>query len=129
MVSGSAVANVATTGNFTIPMMKRLGYPPAFAAAVEAVASTGGQIAPPILGAAAFVMAEILGTSYLTIAVAALLPAIFFYAAVFATVHVVAVQRACGSCRTRNCRPGRRSSPRAGCCRSPPPWAASSSAS
>ncbi|UEM24720.1 TRAP transporter fused permease subunit (plasmid) [Skermanella mucosa] len=93
MVSGSAVANVATTGNFTIPMMKRLGYPPAFAAAVEAVASTGGQIAPPILGAAAFVMAEILGTSYLTIAVAALLPAIFFYAAVFATVHVVAVQR------------------------------------
>ena len=55
MVSGSAVANVATTGNFTIPMMKRLGYPHPFAAGVEAVASTGGQIAPPILGAAAFI--------------------------------------------------------------------------
>lgn len=96
MVSGSAVANVATTGNFTIPMMRRLGYPPPFAAAVEAVASTGGQLAPPILGAAAFVMAEILGTSYLTIAIAALLPAVLFYAAVFTTVHVAAVRRKLG---------------------------------
>ncbi len=93
MVSGSAVANVATTGNFTIPMMKRLKYPPAFAAAVEAVASTGGQIAPPILGAAAFIMAEILGLSYVTIALAALIPAILFYLAVFITVHLVAVNR------------------------------------
>lgn len=93
MVSGSAVANVATTGNFTIPMMRRLGYPAPFAAAVEAVASTGGQIAPPIMGAAAFVMAEILGTSYITIMAAAVIPALLFYLSVFVTVHVVAVRR------------------------------------
>jgi TRAP transporter 4TM/12TM fusion protein len=93
MVSGSAVANVATTGNFTIPMMKRLDYPRPFAAGVEAVASTGGQIAPPILGAAAFIMAEILGESYLRIALAALLPAILFYLGVFVTIHLVAQRR------------------------------------
>jgi TRAP transporter 4TM/12TM fusion protein len=93
MVSGSAVANVATTGNFTIPMMKRLKYPPAFAGGVESVASTGGQIAPPILGAAAFIMAEILGISYVTIALAALLPAVLFYIAVFFTIHLVAIRR------------------------------------
>lgn len=93
MVSGSAVANVATTGNFTIPMMKRLNYPRPFAAGVEAVASTGGQIAPPILGAAAFIMAEILGESYLRIAAAALLPAILFYLGVFVTIHLVAQRR------------------------------------
>ncbi|QFT85239.1 Sialic acid TRAP transporter permease protein SiaT [Halomonas sp. THAF12] len=93
MVSGSAVANVATTGNFTIPMMKRLEYPRPFAAGVEAVASTGGQIAPPILGAAAFIMAEILGESYLRIALAALLPAILFYLGVFLTIHLVAQRR------------------------------------
>ena len=93
MISGSAVANVATTGNFTIPMMIRLGYPRAFAAAVEAVASTGGQIAPPIMGAAAFVMAEILGIPYLTIIVGAILPAVMFYVSVFVTVHFVAVRR------------------------------------
>lgn len=93
MISGSAVANVATTGNFTIPMMVRLGYPRAFAAAVEAVASTGGQIAPPIMGAAAFVMAEILGLSYVTIIVAAILPAVMFYVSVFVTVHFVALNR------------------------------------
>ncbi|KRS18541.1 TRAP transporter permease [Roseovarius indicus] len=93
MISGSAVANVATTGNFTIPMMTRLGYPRPFAAAVEAVASTGGQIAPPIMGAAAFVMAEILGVSYWTIIVGAVLPAILFYVSVFVTVHFVALRR------------------------------------
>lgn len=93
MISGSAVANVATTGNFTIPMMIRLGYPRPFAAAVEAVASTGGQIAPPIMGAAAFVMAEILGMSYWTIIVGAMLPAILFYVSVFMTVHFVALRR------------------------------------
>lgn len=93
MVSGSAVANVATTGNFTIPMMKRLDYPRPLAAGVEAVASTGGQIAPPILGAAAFIMAEILGESYLRIALAALLPAILFYLGVFLTIHLVARRR------------------------------------
>ncbi|MGM0701332.1 MAG: TRAP transporter permease [Pseudomonadota bacterium] len=93
MVSGSAVANVATTGNFTIPMMKRLDYPRPFASGVEAVASTGGQIAPPILGAAAFIMAEILGESYVRIAMAALLPAILFYLGVFLTIHLVARRR------------------------------------
>ncbi|MCA1300430.1 TRAP transporter permease [Stappia indica] len=93
MISGSAVANVATTGNFTIPMMRRLGYPAPFAAAVEAVASTGGQLAPPIMGAAAFVMAEILGVSYFTVMAAAVIPALLFYLSVFITVHIVSLRR------------------------------------
>jgi len=86
-VSGSAVANVMTTGTFTIPLMKRIGYRPAFAGAVEAVASTGGQIMPPIMGAAAFIMAEFLGISYLKVASYALLPAVLYYFAVFMSVH------------------------------------------
>ncbi|MGD8790680.1 MAG: TRAP transporter fused permease subunit, partial [Burkholderiales bacterium] len=86
-VSGSAVANVMTTGTFTIPLMKRIGYSPAFAGAVEAVASTGGQIMPPIMGATAFIMAEFLGISYLSVAAFALLPAVLYYLAVFMTVH------------------------------------------
>lgn len=86
-VSGSAVANVMTTGTFTIPLMMRTGYRPAFAGAVEAVASTGGQLMPPIMGAAAFVMAEFLGVSYLTVAGFALLPAVLYYVAVFMAVH------------------------------------------
>lgn len=96
MVSGSSVANVATTGSFTIPLMKRLGYPPPLAAAVEAVASTGGQLAPPIMGAAAFIMAEIIGVEYIRIAAAAVLPALLFYLGVFATVHVIAREQALG---------------------------------
>ncbi|HEX6110951.1 MAG TPA: TRAP transporter fused permease subunit [Geminicoccaceae bacterium] len=86
-VSGSAVANVMTTGTFTIPLMRRIGYRPAFAGAVEAVASTGGQIMPPIMGAAAFVMAEFLGVSYLHVATAAALPAALYFLAVFMAVH------------------------------------------
>ena len=86
-VSGSAVANVMNTGTFTIPLMMRTGYRPAFAGAVEAVASTGGQLMPPIMGAAAFVMAEFLGVSYLTVAGFALLPALLYYVAVFMAVH------------------------------------------
>ena len=86
-VSGSAVANVMTTGTFTIPLMMRTGYRPAFAGAVEAVASTGGQLMPPIMGAAAFVMAEFLGVSYLKVALFALLPAVLYYLAVFTAVH------------------------------------------
>jgi len=86
-VSGSAVANVMTTGTFTIPLMMRTGYRPAFSGAVEAVASTGGQLMPPIMGAAAFVMAEFLGVSYLTVAAFALLPAVLYYIAVFMAVH------------------------------------------
>ena len=76
-----------TTGTFTIPLMKRIGYKPAFAGAVEAVASTGGQIMPPIMGATAFIMAEFLGISYLSVAAFALLPAVLYYLAVFMTVH------------------------------------------
>jgi TRAP transporter 4TM/12TM fusion protein len=97
MVSGSAVANVATTGNFTIPLMKRLGYPPAMAAGTEAVASTGGQLAPPIMGAAAFIMAEIIGVEYVSIMAAAALPAFLFYLGVFMTIDVMAKERELGS--------------------------------
>ncbi len=86
-VSGSAVANVMTTGTFTIPLMIRTGYRPAFSGAVEAVASTGGRLMPPIMGAAAFVMAEFLGVSYLTVAGFAILPAVLYYVAVFMAVH------------------------------------------
>ncbi|MEM8665313.1 MAG: TRAP transporter fused permease subunit, partial [Pseudomonadota bacterium] len=97
MISGSTVANVATTGNFTIPLMKRLGYPARFAGGVEAIASTGGQLAPPIMGTAAFVMAELVGVGYWTIALAALLPALLFYLGVFLTVDVVARRRGYGT--------------------------------
>ena len=86
-VSGSAVANVMTTGAFTIPLMKRLGYKPAFSGSVEAVASTGGQIMPPIMGATAFIMAEFLGISYLKVAMYALLPALLYYVALFLSIH------------------------------------------
>lgn len=92
MLAGSSVANVATTGNITIPMMKRLGYPPALAAAIEAVASTGGQLAPPILGAAAFVMAEFLGIGYWTIVAAAIVPALLYYLGLYCTIHAIAVR-------------------------------------
>lgn len=86
-VSGSSVANVCTTGMFTIPLMKSIGYEAHFAAAVEAVASTGGQIMPPVMGAAAFIMAQILGVPYLTVVVAAIIPALLYYFAVMVQVH------------------------------------------
>jgi TRAP transporter 4TM/12TM fusion protein len=92
MVSGSAVANVATTGNLTISLMKDLKYPAKLAGAVEAVASTGGQLAPPIMGAAAFVMAELVGMSYLDIATAAILPAALFYGSIFLIIHLIALR-------------------------------------
>jgi len=85
-ISGSASANVASTGAFTLPAMSRLGYPPAFAAAVEAVASSGGQIMPPLMGAGAFVMVELIGVSYATIMAAAILPALLFFFAVWVGV-------------------------------------------
>ena len=88
MISGSAVANVVTTGVFTIPLMKKAGYKPYFAGAVEAVASTGGQIMPPIMGAAAFLMATFIGVPYSTIALAAAFPAILYYTAVFVQVDL-----------------------------------------
>jgi TRAP transporter 4TM/12TM fusion protein len=86
-VSGSPVANVATTGTFTIPLMKHLGYRPAFAGAVEAVASTGGAIMPPVMAATAFIMALFLGISYLSVCLAAAIPAILYYGSLFAAVH------------------------------------------
>ncbi|MFQ3789027.1 TRAP transporter permease [Halomonas sp. A29] len=86
-ISGSTAANVATTGVFTIPLMKRNGYSPRFAAATEASASTGGQILPPVMGAAAFVMADVISTSYLNIIGAALIPALLFYLAIWMSVH------------------------------------------
>jgi TRAP transporter 4TM/12TM fusion protein len=86
-ISGSTAANVATTGVFTIPLMKKNGYSPRFAAATEASASTGGQILPPIMGAAAFVMADVISTSYLNIISAALIPALLFYLAIWMSVH------------------------------------------
>src|SRR6056297_2410770 len=91
-MSGSSVANVATTGAITIPMMKRLGYPRRFAGAVEAIASTGGQITPPIMGAAAFLMAAILGIPYLEVVAGALLPAVLFYVALLLAVHLASLK-------------------------------------
>lgn len=87
-INGSAVASVVTTGSFTIPMMKRVGYKPEFAAAVEATAAVGGQILPPVMGAAAFIMAETLGVPYITIAIAALIPAIMYYFGLLVQVHL-----------------------------------------
>ncbi len=89
-ISGSASANVASTGTFTIPMMKRLGYKPSFAASVEAVASTGGQIMPPIMGAGAFIMAELIQTPYLKIAISAAIPAGLYFLAVVLGIHFYA---------------------------------------
>lgn len=89
MISGSAIGNVVATGVFTIPSMKKSGYSNEWAATVEAVASTGGQIMPPIMGAAAFIMAQLIGESYLTIAKAAIIPALLFYFSVFVATHLV----------------------------------------
>jgi len=87
-INGSSVANVATTGTFTIPLMKRVGYPPHYAGAVEACASTGGQLMPPIMGAGAFIMSEFLSIPYLTIAASAIIPAFIYYTAIFTNVHI-----------------------------------------
>lgn len=92
-ISGSPVANVVGTGVFTIPMIKKQGFPNAFAGAVEAAASSAGQFTPPIMGAVAFLMAEIVGLPYLTVATAAALPAFFFYCSLFATVYAEAIRR------------------------------------
>ena len=78
-ISGSATANVVTTGTVTIPMMKKMGFPPEFAGAVEAVASTGGSIMPPVMGSAAFIMSEMTGIPYITIIGAVLIPALLYY--------------------------------------------------
>ncbi len=93
MVSGSSVANTVGSGSVTIPLMKKTGYKPEFAAAAEAAASTGGQIMPPIMGAAAFLMADYIGVPYSNIALRAILPAVLYFAGVFITVHLEAKKR------------------------------------
>ena len=90
MVSGSSVGNTVTTGSVTIPMMKKTGYKPEFAGAVEAAASTGGQIMPPIMGAAAFLMAEYMGIPYGQVALKAILPAVLYFSGIFISVHLEA---------------------------------------
>ncbi|HEX3633542.1 MAG TPA: TRAP transporter permease [Casimicrobiaceae bacterium] len=90
MISGSGIANVMTIGPFTIPLMKRFGYSSVFAGAVEATASMGGQIMPPVMGAVAFIMAETLGVPYITIVKAAIIPALLYYATAFWMVHLEA---------------------------------------
>ncbi|MCX7827911.1 MAG: TRAP transporter permease [Thermanaerothrix sp.] len=91
-ISGSSVANVCTTGMFTIPLMKSVGYRPHFAGAVEAVASTGGQIMPPVMGAGAFILAQILGVPYIEVAIAAIVPALLYYGGVLVQVHLEATR-------------------------------------
>jgi len=91
-INGSSIANTVTTGSFTIPLMKRMGYSPRFAGAVEAAASTGGQITPPIMGAAAFIMAEMIGVRYIKIAAAATIPAILHYLGIGVMVHLQAAK-------------------------------------
>ena len=92
-ISGSAVANVMVDGPITIPLMKRSGFPPHFSGGVEAVASTGGQLMPPIMGAAAFVMAEFLGVSYGQVVIWAIIPSVLYYLACFSAVHFEAKRR------------------------------------
>ncbi|MCI9597450.1 MAG: TRAP transporter permease [Firmicutes bacterium] len=92
LVNGSAVANIATTGTFTIPLMKKVGYKPHFAGSTEAAASIGGQIMPPVMGAAAFIIAENLGVSYISVCAAAALPAVLYFTGIFFAVHQEAVR-------------------------------------
>jgi TRAP transporter 4TM/12TM fusion protein len=93
MISGSAVANVSAVGVVTIPLMKRAGFPATVAAAVEAVGSTGGQLMPPVMGAAAFLMAEVLGVPYSAVMIAAIIPAVLYYLALFFQVDLEAAKR------------------------------------
>ena len=91
-ISGSSIANTVTTGAMTIPLMKKVGFKNHVAGAVEVAASTNGQLMPPIMGAAAFIMAEIIGVSYFEIVKAAFIPAVLSYAAIFSIVHLEAVK-------------------------------------
>ncbi len=102
-VSGSAVANVVTTGTFTIPLMKKIGYGSRFSAAVEACASSGGQITPPIMGAAAFIIAEYLRVSYVTVLAAAIVPAILYFATVYIMVDLEAGKTGVQRIKKNNC--------------------------
>jgi TRAP transporter 4TM/12TM fusion protein len=101
MINGSAVANVVTAGALTIPMMKKAGFEPHVAGAIEAVASTGGQLMPPVMGAAAFMMAEFLGVPYLTVAKGAAIPAFLYYLGLFTAIHFYSVRYNIGGIATR----------------------------
>src|SRR5690606_24024673 len=92
MVNGSTVANVTSTGVLTIPLMKRLGFKRNLAGAIEAVASTGGQIMPPVMGPGAFLMAELLGVAYLQVVTAALVPSLLFFMALLIGVYLYALK-------------------------------------
>jgi TRAP transporter 4TM/12TM fusion protein len=92
-ISGSAIANVVTTGAFTIPLMKRLGYRPAQAGGIEAAASTGGQIMPPLMGAGAFLIAEYTGVPYLEIVKVSIIPAMLYFGTVYLFVHIIAIKQ------------------------------------
>ncbi|MDX9871029.1 MAG: TRAP transporter fused permease subunit [Clostridia bacterium] len=92
MISGSAAGNVAISGSITIPMMKKNGYKPEVAGAIEAVASTGGQVMPPVMGAAAFIMAEMLGMPYISIMKAAIIPALLYFISIYFIVHLTAIK-------------------------------------
>jgi len=108
-INGSGVANVVTTGQFTIPLMKRFGYSPAFAGGVEATSSMGGQIMPPVMGAVAFIMAETLNIPYVEVVKAAVIPAILYFTTAFVTVHLEAGRRGLHGLAKEDC---------------PNPWAA-----
>lgn len=107
-INGSGVANVVTTGQFTIPLMKRFGYSPAFAGGVEATSSMGGQIMPPVMGAVAFIMAETLNIAYVEVVKAAIIPAILYFATAFLTVHLEAGRRGLHGLAKEDC-PDRKS--------------------
>lgn len=103
-ISGSAIANVVTTGAFTIPLMKRLGYKAKQAGGIEAAASTGGQIMPPLMGAGAFLIAEYTNTPYLDIVKVSILPAIMYFATVYLFVHIIALKQGMQGLPRTNCR-------------------------
>ncbi|WP_346429715.1 TRAP transporter large permease subunit [Paracoccus sp. DMF-8] len=123
-ISGSGVANVVTTGQFTIPLMKRFGYRPAFAGGVEATASMGGQLMPPVMGAVAFIMAETLGIAYVEVVKAALIPAILYFGAAFWMAHLEAGRKGLVGMRRDQLPSARGGDPgRAGICCCPwPRW-------
>lgn len=102
-INGSGVANVVTTGQFTIPLMKRFGYSPAFAGGVESTASMGGQIMPPVMGAVAFIMAETLNVPYVEVVKAAIIPAILYFVTAFFTVHLEAGKRGLDGLAKEDC--------------------------
>ncbi len=111
-ISGSAAANVYATGTFTIPLMKKMGYPAPLAGAIEAIASTGGQIMPPVMGMAAFLMAELLGVSYLLILKAALIPALLYYTSLYFVLDFVAARTQVAGLEEEEIPPGRAIIPR-----------------